>query len=167
MSRTSAGIVGRPGRFASKGMSQTLRENVIAASQRPEVAEAIEQLYAELQLEIDARRPLCVISGRCCKFDEYGHRLYVTTLELATFMHRREGTPIPESTDSGSCPFQSNKLCGVHAIRPFGCRMFFCDATATEWQQAAYQRYHAKLKTLHETLSVPYAYVEWRQRCKR
>jgi len=143
-------------------MSQTLRENVNAASQRPEVAEAIERLYAELQLEIDARRPLCVISGRCCKFDEYGHRLYVTTLELATFMRRRAGTPVPEFTDPGSCPFQSNKLCGVHAIRPFGCRMFFCDATAADWQQAAYERYHAKLKQLHEELAVPYAYVEWR-----
>jgi Fe-S-cluster containining protein len=143
-------------------MSQTLRENVIAASQRPEVAEAIERLYAELQLEIDARRPLCVISGRCCKFDEYGHRLYVTTLELATFVRRRGDAPIPDASDPGSCPFQSNKLCGVHAIRPFGCRMFFCDATATDWQQAAYERYHAKLKQLHEELAVPYAYVEWR-----
>ena len=51
----------------------------------------------------------------------------------------------------------------MHAIRPFGCRMFFCDTTATEWQQAAYERYHAKLKSIHEELKVPYAYVEWLQ----
>jgi Fe-S-cluster containining protein len=143
-------------------MTQTLRENVLEAAKRPEVAESVERLYAELQLDIDARKPLCIVSGRCCKFDEYGHRLYVTTLELATFMRRREGASILESTDPGSCPFQANKLCGVHGIRPFGCRMFFCDATATDWQQAAYERYHAKLKQLHEDLAVPYAYVEWR-----
>jgi Fe-S-cluster containining protein len=143
-------------------MTQTLRENVTDASKRPEVADSVERLYAELRVDIDARRPLCVISGRCCKFDEYGHRLYVTTMELATFVRRRGEAPIPAGTDPGSCPFQSNKLCGVHAIRPFGCRMFFCDATATDWQQAAYERYHAKLKQLHEELAVPYMYVEWR-----
>jgi len=51
----------------------------------------------------------------------------------------------------------------VHPIRPFGCRMFFCDATATDWQQAAYERYHTRLKQLHQQLSIPYAYLEWRQ----
>jgi Fe-S-cluster containining protein len=144
-------------------MSRTLRENVLAASRRLELVEAVERLYGELQTEIDVRRPLCVISGRCCKFDEYGHRLFVTTIELAAFLHRRGDVPIPVSADSGSCPFQANKLCGVHGIRPFGCRMFFCDATATDWQQAAYERYHAKLKQLHEELEVPYVYLEWRQ----
>jgi hypothetical protein len=41
--------------------------------------------------------------------------------------------------------------------------MFFCDATSTEWQNQAYERFHGELKGLHETLGVPYAYVEWRQ----
>jgi len=51
----------------------------------------------------------------------------------------------------------------VHAIRPFGCRMFFCDATSTAWQNEAYEQFHARLKRLHEELGVPYFYVEWRQ----
>ncbi|MGH7214404.1 MAG: hypothetical protein ACREIT_06545, partial [Tepidisphaeraceae bacterium] len=61
------------------------------------------------------------------------------------------------------CPFQLDKLCTVHAIRPFGCRIFFCDSTATQWQQEQYERFHAELKRLHEQLDVPYFYVEWRQ----
>jgi Fe-S-cluster containining protein len=61
------------------------------------------------------------------------------------------------------CRFQEHNLCTVHTIRPFGCRMFFCDATSTEWQHQQYERFHADLKRLHETLSVPYFYVEWRQ----
>ena len=144
-------------------MPQNLPENVVAASKRAECVEAVERLYRDLQAEIDARRPLCAISGRCCKFDEYGHRLYVTTIELAAFISRLGAAKIPEPSNPGSCPFQSNKVCGVHTIRPFGCRMFFCDPTATDWQQAAYERYHAKLKSLHEELGVPYAYMEWRQ----
>jgi hypothetical protein len=54
--------------------------------------------------------------------------------------------------DGTGCPFQVAKLCGVHAIRPFGCRMFFCDPASTQWQNDAYERYHARLKQLHETL---------------
>jgi hypothetical protein len=53
-------------------------------------------------------------------------------------------------------------LCGVHAIRPFGCRIFFCDPTAGDWQQQQYELFHAELKKLHERFDVPYFYVEWR-----
>ncbi len=28
---------------------------------------------------------MCVASGKCCKFERYGHRLYVTTAELEYF----------------------------------------------------------------------------------
>ena len=67
------------------------------------------------------------------------------------------------TTDHGGCPFQRDKLCTVHAVRPFGCRIFFCDPTSTDWQTAAYERHHAELKRLHERLGVPYFYLEWRQ----
>ena len=71
-------------------------------------------------------------------------------------------TQFSQRTNPGGCPFQVDKLCGVHPTRPFGCRMFFCDPTASQWQNQAYERFHAELKALHEQLSVPYFYVEWR-----
>jgi Fe-S-cluster containining protein len=101
-------------------------------------------------------------SGRCCRFEEYGHRLYVTTLELAAFVAELPDAAGTKDWDGTGCPFQVNKLCSVHAIRPFGCRVFFCDATATQWQNERYERFHADLKRLHEELDVPYLYVEWR-----
>lgn len=142
-------------------MEDALRQAVAAAAARSEVRAAVDALYADVAAEIDRRRPLCVISGRCCRFEEYGHRLYVTTLELAAFRSRYLGEAVT-AWDGTGCPFQVNKLCGVHAIRPFGCRMFFCDATSTEWQNDAYERFHAELKSLHDRLGVPYFYLEWR-----
>ncbi|MDB5323757.1 MAG: hypothetical protein JWN40_5388 [Phycisphaerales bacterium] len=147
-----------------------LQDAVRAAAGRVEARAAVEGIYRELAAEVEARRPLCVISGRCCRFEEYGHRLYVTTLELAAFLNGFENMP-PSATltksmaswDGTGCPFQVAKLCGVHAIRPFGCRIYFCDATSTQWQQDAYEAFHARLKRLHESLAVPYFYVEWRQ----
>src|SRR5215203_740973 len=149
-----------------------LRDAVRAAADRADVWAAVEQVYANLAVEVDRRRPVCVVSGRCCRFEEFGHRLYVTTLELAAFLHGYERgqsarpralTQAIESWDGAGCPFQVAKLCGVHAIRPFGCRMFFCDATSTDWQNEAYETFHARLKRAHEELGVPYFYVEWRR----
>lgn len=138
------------------------RDAILAASKREDLAAAVAQIYTDLQKQIDLRRPLCIISGRCCRFEEFGHRLYVTTLELATFLHDLQSKPDPNWTGQG-CPFQINKLCSVHQIRPFGCRLFFCDATSTDWQHEQYKQFHARLRSLHEQLDVPYFYLEWRQ----
>lgn len=144
-------------------MDEALKSAVLDASQRSDVQEAVDQLYRSVQAEIDHRRPLCVVSGRCCRFEEFGHRLFVTTLELARFVHELGATPGVDAWDGTGCPFQRARLCTVHSIRPFGCRMFFCDATSTDWQNAAYERFHAELKQMHERLGVQYWYVEWRQ----
>src|SRR4051794_25308496 len=98
------------------------REQVLAAAARPDVVKAIGEVYRDLQREIDARKPICVVSGRCCRFEEYGHRLFVTTVEMAAFYRSCE--PASGPWDGRGCPFQSRGLCGVHAIRPFGCRIF-------------------------------------------
>ena len=143
-------------------MEQALKQSVFAASERPEVRNSVDALYARVQEQIDARRPLCVISGRCCRFEEFGHRLYVTTLELARFVADLAPIAPGSQWDGTGCPFQKSKLCTVHSIRPFGCRMFFCDATSTQWQNEAYETFHADLKRLHGELDVPYFYVEWR-----
>ncbi|HEY7116221.1 MAG TPA: hypothetical protein VH475_06535, partial [Tepidisphaeraceae bacterium] len=140
----------------------SLREAVHTAAARPNVRESVEAIYRELAVEVERRRPVCVVSGRCCRFEEFGHRLYVTTLELAVFLRGLDGVgSLPAGWDGTAwdgtgCPFQSNRLCTVHAIRPFGCRVFFCDATATQWQNEAYEAFHGRLKGLHEQLGVPY-----------
>ena len=151
--------------------AEELRQTVLSAASRPAVREAVLRIYSDLQAEIDRRRPVCLLSGCCCRFEEFGHRLYVTTMELAAFVR---DFPPPESmphklrqsidawTGPG-CPFQAGKLCGMHAIRPFGCRVFFCDSTSSERQHQQYERFHSELKRLHEIFNVPYFYSEWRE----
>lgn len=137
----------------------TLHQVVFEAARRREVIEAVDAVYAAVQLEIDARRPRCDLSGRCCHFEAYGHRLYVTSIELAAFVATNT---VAAEDNPGSCPFQRGKLCAAHATRPFGCRIFFCDPTADEWQAARYEEFHAQLKALHVRFDVQYFYMEWR-----
>ncbi len=145
-------------------MTADLAAIVRAAAAREEVRRAVADVYSDLQSHIDSRRPVCIASGRCCRFDEFGHRLYVTTMELACFSYDVEqaGNDVHARADEGGCRFQKSKLCGVHAIRPFGCRIFFCDATSTQWQQDLYKQMHDRFRRLHYSLSVPYFYLEWR-----
>jgi Fe-S-cluster containining protein len=97
----------------------------------------------------------------------------VTTLELATLLHdlrssrdRHAACGFPGNSPAertAGCPFQVSNLCSIHEIRPFGCRIFFCDETSADWQQRHYEFFHSELKRLHERLAVPYFCVEWRQ----
>lgn len=152
------------------GQIDLLRIAVREASVREDVHRAVHDLYHQLEVEVQRRRPMCAASGRCCKFEEFGHRLFITTIELATFAHDLGQGLLGDETaenwakwKSGGCPFQLAGLCGVHLIRPFGCRIFFCDSTALNWQEMLYERFHGQFKSLHERFSVPYFYVEWRQ----
>ena len=150
-------------------MESAFSNQVMRVANRPDAVQAVHELYAQVQVEIDQRRPRCEMSGRCCKFEEYGHLMYITTLELGAFVHEFSKQFGPEELrrkflpwSGAGCPFQAGKLCGVHAFRPFGCRIFFCDPTSTAWQHEQYESFHNKLKELHGTFGVPYAYMEWR-----
>lgn len=169
----------------SDNLQQQLGEAIQSARGRSEVHQAVLTIYDEVARAVKLRKPVCLASGRCCHFDEFGHRLYVTTLELAVFVdqltqlrdqlqpdcpgttetaQRQKSLQLPmiDASAGSGCRFQVNGLCSVHAIRPFGCRMFYCDPTAQTWQMEQYEHFHTRIKQEHERLGVPYLYVEWR-----
>jgi len=61
-----------------------------------------------------------------------------------------------------ACPFQVDKLCTVHAIRPMGCRVYFCDRTAQGWQHELSEQLLGEIRALHDTRTIEYRYAEWR-----
>lgn len=138
----------------------------LAAVRRPDVAAALEAVYAAAAHEIALRGPACWASGRCCNFARTGHLLYVTGLEAAYAADR--AAPPPTTNDlaaaraRGGCPFQAANLCGAHPIKPLGCRLYFCDRSAQAWQHALSERLLADLRALHDRFSIPYRYGEWR-----
>ncbi len=153
----------------SPGSDKTDRELVrewLAAIAREPVSLAIESIYARASVEIAARGPSCWASGRCCNFARTGHRLYVTGLEAAYAISRSTRTLSPGDIDAardrGGCPFQERNLCGIHSIKPLGCRVYFCDRSAQVWQQELSERLLGELRDLHERHAVEYRYAEWR-----
>lgn len=157
-----------------------------AASLLPAVDEQLRELYRGVDAAVTERGPTCWTSGNCCRFESYGHRLFVSGLEVAWFLNQvnhqsdqteptRPARPsdasepklsllqIAEPGPGGACPYQINGLCSTHQIRPLGCRVFFCQQGTQDWQQALYESYLAKLRTLHETHGITYRYFDWMQ----
>ncbi|QNN24004.1 hypothetical protein HED60_17575 [Planctomycetales bacterium ZRK34] len=137
------------------------------AARDPHLDQQLRALYDDLAAEIERRAPTCWISGRCCKFDTYGHRLYITGLEVAWLIDRLDEPSRARLDDAplpglDGCPFQVDGLCSVHALRPLGCRIYFCDPAAQAWQNPVYETFLDRLRKLHEQYELDYSYLEWR-----
>lgn len=131
-----------------------------------DIATELEAVYAMVADQIEARGPACWASGRCCNFDAAGHRLYVTGLEAAYTLARLDTELKADALESaslrGGCPFQLANLCGVHTIKPMGCRVYFCDESAQQWQHDVSERAMSMIRSIHDRYSIEYAYAEWR-----
>lgn len=52
-----------------------------------QLLERLAAFYEQLDTRIATYQPVCRNRGACCKFDTYGHRLFVTGLEMTWFRH--------------------------------------------------------------------------------
>jgi Fe-S-cluster containining protein len=167
-------------------MNSDLAQSWLTFVSQPAVAAHLESIYGEAAAAIQARKPRCDASGRCCHFEAFGHRLYVTGLEAAYTLSRLPATSSPagvppvsttpqsvsppvlnlpllhSARQSGACPFLRGTLCTVHAIKPLACRTYYCDPTAQEWQHDLTERLLARIRALHERHAIEYRYGEWR-----
>jgi Fe-S-cluster containining protein len=134
----------------------------LASVRRPEVRSELEAVYAEASRAIAERGPACWASGRCCNFEKTGHLLYVTGLEVAYVVDSMPAATPIQSTNPGRCSLQSDSLCGVHLIKPLGCRVFFCDRSARQWQHDLSERLLASIRRIHDAFDIEYRYAEWR-----
>ena len=157
------------------------------AIQRPSVRAALQGVYDMASREIGARGPACWASGRCCNFESAGHRLYVTGLEAAFVLANRDAFELRDGSDphahparsvlslqqlsdaraAGGCPFQRANLCGVHLIKPLGCRVYFCDRSAQQWQHDLSERLIGAIRAIHDEHAIVYRYAEWRDMLER
>jgi hypothetical protein len=89
------------------------------------VRNAVLAVYAAADAAVAAAGPRCDASGRCCRFTEYDHTLFLSAFEAELLL---EGAPAYEQPVSrDGCPFQVNGLCTAREARPLGCRIYFCD----------------------------------------
>ncbi len=128
----------------------------------PEIpAEAVaelRQIHAALEQAIAARGPACALSGRCCRFLEYGHTLFLSELEARVLVAL---APAPARTlDTGAtCPWQDqHNRCLAREARPIGCRAYFCDPAYEPDAHLVSEPAITALKSLTERHGIPWNY---------
>lgn len=115
------------------------------------------ELYAEVDAAVRATGVRCDSSGRCCRFKEWGHVLYLSAIEAEFLLETAPPYSTPVSPDG--CPFQVEKLCTARDERPLGCRIYFCDPAYQETGNALTESSLAKLKRLADEQGLEWRYA--------
>jgi Fe-S-cluster containining protein len=123
----------------------------------PDLRSRVLALYADADAAVAAAGPRCDASGRCCRFKEYGHTLYISNLEAEILLDAAPAYAKPVSADY--CPFQVDILCTAREPRPLACRIYFCDPSYQERGHAISEEFLRRLKKLAEEFGLPWRYA--------
>src|SRR5205823_7047637 len=121
---------GGPGRADSRGRNHSPPQRHSHLTMDDELRRRVLELYREVDREVQAAGPVCVASGRCCRFKEYGHTLFLSSLEAAVLLAGAPPYEGPVTPDF--CPFQKGTRCTAREPRPLGCRVYYCDPAYQE-----------------------------------
>jgi Fe-S-cluster containining protein len=123
-----------------------------------ELRRAVLQLYADADRDVAAAGPVCVASGRCCRFAEYGHVLFLSNLEADVLL--ASAPPYdPDAVTPAFCPFQKGNLCTAREPRPLGCRVYYCDPNYQDRCSEISELYVKRLKELADEHGVEWLYA--------
>ena len=128
-----------------------------SSSLDPRSSSQVLDLYREVDAEVRAAGPVCVASGRCCRFKEYGHTLFLSNLEAEVLLAAAPPFEGPITPDF--CPFQKENLCTAREPRPLACRVYYCDPNYQETGNALTEKYLKKLKLIAEEQGVEWRYA--------
>lgn len=127
----------------------------------------LQAIYASLDADIARAGPRCELSGRCCRFEEYGHTLFVSAPEMSLLLADAPDPSRPLD-DGLTCPWQDSLgRCTARGARPLGCRVYFCDDTYGETGEQLSEIYIAKLKELVASRDLPWAYAPLHMHLRR
>ncbi|MFL5240566.1 MAG: hypothetical protein ACJ8FY_00520 [Gemmataceae bacterium] len=122
-----------------------------------QISSQIRDLYQATDAAVAAAGPVCVASGKCCRFKEYGHTLFLSNLEAEVLLADAPSFAQPVSADF--CPFQEGNLCTAREPRPLGCRIYFCDPAYQETSRRISEEAIGKLKRLAEDNGLEWRYA--------
>lgn len=105
-------------------------------------------------------RSLCHACGRCCDFDSYGHKLFVTSAEIA-YLAAMVGWENVLRMSGGECPYHLRGECTIHAHRFAGCRIFYCKGDP-QAQSALSEWVSSRFKAICQETGTEYMYADLR-----
>jgi hypothetical protein len=124
-----------------------------------EVRREVKALYEALDLAVAASGPVCRLSGRCCRFQEYGHTLFLSAPE-AVVLVADAPRPVGPIDNGQTCPWQdAHGGCTAREARPLGCRVYYCDPEFQSRAAELSELYLSRLKRLAQRHGWPWNYA--------
>ena len=134
-------------------------EDALEPANMNELRKSLTLLYRELDQAIAGHRPVCQLSGRCCRFHEHGHTLFVSAPEAALLLADAPA-PVRELDDGQTCPWQDHHgRCTARDARPLGCRVYFCDPAFENVAPELSEEFLIRLKRLADQHNWPWNYA--------
>ncbi len=101
---------------------------------------------------------ICDACGKCCDFESFDYRLFVTTPELM-YLAANLGTENVKPMTTSRCPYNVRDKCSVYEYRFSGCRIFFCKGDS-DFQNKLSESVLKKFKSLCTDLQISYRYTD-------
>ena len=122
------------------------------------VRQKVLEVYAKADAAVAAAGPRCEASGKCCRFKEYGHTLFISHFESEILL---ESAPslLPACVSPDGCPFQVEGLCTARSSRPLGCRIYFCDPAYETRMAEITEESIAELKSIADRYETGWDYA--------
>jgi len=121
----------------------------------------VAEIYDWLDLQLAEHAELagnCDVCGRCCDFDSFDHRLFVTTPEVMYLAANLDSEDIKPMTSS-HCPYNIDGKCSIYEYRFAGCRIFYCKGDK-DFQSQLSESALKKFKSICEEFRIAYRYTD-------
>jgi hypothetical protein len=121
----------------------------------------VAEIYDWLDSQIESHRNLagsCKACGKCCDFENFDHKLFVTSPELIYLSANLHGENLKPMKTS-RCPYNVDGRCTIYECRFAGCRIFCCNGDA-DFQNGLSESAIKKFKSLCDEYQVEYRYSE-------
>lgn len=120
---------------------------------------ALDALYHDLDADIARARPICELSGRCCRFVAYDHTLFLSEIEASRLINDAP-PPVRPLDDGETCPWQDERgRCTARDARPLGCRIYYCDPSYRDEGPRLSEIHITRLKRLSEDAGRDWQYA--------
>jgi Fe-S-cluster containining protein len=126
-----------------------------------ELIDSVRQIYDQIDTagkNSPALSGKCSACGKCCSFESFGHRLYITPPEL-DYLAFHIGKGNIRSMKNGVCPFNEYGKCTVYDYRFASCRIFCCTGDK-DFQSRLTESTLAELKQLCIEFELAYSYMQ-------
>ncbi len=101
---------------------------------------------------------ICGTCGKCCDFESFDHKLFVTTPELM-YLAVNLGAENVKPMITSRCPYNIRGKCSIYEHRFSGCRIFSCKGDS-DFQNELSESALKKFKSLCVDLQIPYRYTD-------